>query len=144
MKAVDARAYYASLYGCEENEVEVDHKKWGIEYLICRQPHACKIMTLIPGQQVSMHWHKNKSETFMLVKGVMTVETVSQRGKRTIINLTTPLSSVTIDRMVPHTFYCPDGQEDETIFIEASTEDAPYDSYRMFPSGKRGEALNNW
>lgn len=118
---------------------EIDKKKWGIEDIICREPHACKIMTLIPGQQVSLHWHQMKTETFVLVQGELIVEIFNQKGKRHIIYLTVPLSSITIEQNTPHTFYIPDGQEDNTVFIEASTTDFKDDSYRIYPSGPKGE-----
>ena len=119
-------------------------KEWGTETIICREPHACKIMTLKPGQQVSLHWHANKTETFVLIEGGLTVEIVDQSGKRSIIDLTAPFSSITIDINTPHTFYCPDGQKESTKFIEASTLDSQDDSYRIYPSGPKGEGFINW
>jgi len=119
-------------------------KEWGSEKIICREPHAAKIMTLKPNYQVSMHWHKEKSETFILIEGQMIVELVNQKGTRNVIRLEQPYSSVTIDAMTPHTFYCPDGQKKDTVFIEASTKDHPDDSYRIYPSGPKGQGLDNW
>lgn len=130
--------------GTKFHELEVVEKKWGEEHIICRQPHAAKIMKLKPGYQASMHWHGNKTETFILISGKLTVELVNQKGEREILRLTEPLSSVTINKMTPHIFYCPEGQKQETVFIEASTTDHPDDNYRLFPSGPLGEALRNW
>jgi len=129
------------IHFLQENmtEPEIDEKVWGIETIICREPHACKIMTLFPGQQVSLHWHACKTETFVLVKGKLTVEIFNQKGERNIIHLTAPLSSITIEQNTPHTFYVPDGQEGNTTFIEASTADFKDDSYRIYPSGAKGE-----
>jgi len=134
------------LHFKQENLIEPGFisKKWGTELIISREPHACKIMTLYPNQQVSLHWHAIKTETFVLIKGELVVELINQKGERNIITLTTPCSSITIDKNTPHTFYCPDGQENETIFIEASTEDSPDDSYRIYPSGSKGEGICNW
>ncbi len=124
--------------------VDIDEKEWGIELIIRQEPYACKVMTLFPDKQVSLHWHAKKSETFILIEGHLTVELVNQKGERNIIRLTQPYSSVTIEKNTPHTFYCPDGQEGNTVFIEASDTDAPDDSYRIYPSGPKGEGFINW
>lgn len=123
---------------------EIDNKEWGIETIICREPHACKIMKLFPKQQVSLHWHISKTETFVLIKGGLEIEIINQKGEYSIIHLTTPLSSITIKKNTPHTFYCPEGQIEDTIFIEASTRDFKDDSYRVYPSGPKGKGLANW
>ena len=118
-------------------EIEVVKKEWGEEHIICRNPHAAKIMKLNPTYQVSIHWHAKKTETFILVKGELIVEIINQLGIKEIVLLNTPLSSITINPNTPHTFYTPDFQEEETIFIEASTEDNPNDSFRFCQSGRR-------
>ncbi len=117
-------------------------KKWGSEFIISDQPHAAKIMTLKPNTQVSMHFHREKSETFILIKGAMVVEVVDLKiGKNTKIILEKPYSSITLPVDTPHTFYCPSGQTEETVFIEASTEDQTHDNYRLYAS--RGESPDN-
>ena len=119
-------------------------KAWGSEEIICQQPHACKIMRLKPGFQVSLHWHRNKTETFILIEGELIIEGSEQSGGKYIRHLRDKYSSLTLPIMTPHTFYCPDNQKGETVFVEASTSDDPGDSYRIFPSGRRGETTNSW
>jgi len=121
----------------EFKDLPIAEKKWGCEYLICREPHAAKIMILEPKTQVSLHWHANKSETFILIEGRMTVETISRAGETVVHNLIRKYDSITLQPNTPHTFYCPEGELAPAIFIEASTEDKDDDSYRIFPS--RGE-----
>jgi mannose-6-phosphate isomerase-like protein (cupin superfamily) len=128
----------------DPHRITTDEKVWGTERIICREPHACKIMTLFPGQQVSLHWHANKVETFILTEGHLTVELVNQNGQRNTMRLTKPYSSITIKQNTPHTFYCPDGQEGNTVFVEASTTDYPNDSYRIYPSGPKGKGFIDW
>ena len=125
--------------GNKRNTPKIDTKQWGIEQIICRKPHACKIMTLYPGYAVSFHWHREKTESFLLIEGELIVELIDQWGKPSTIHLTKPYSSVTIEKNMPHTFYCPEDQEGNTVFIEASTTDSPDDSYRIYPSGPRGQ-----
>ena len=110
-------------------------KKWGAELIVCRSPHACKIMVLEPDSQVSMHWHEEKSESFLLVSGELIIETVIiETGHKDIVHLKNKFDSITLPPRVPHTFYCPVSQEEPTIFIEASSEDKSYDNYRIFSS----------
>ena len=132
--AVDIHFHQENMF-----EPEIDEKVWGIETIVCRDAHACKIMTLFPSQQVSLHWHAYKDETFVLIKGELIIEIFNQKGERNIIHLTAPLSSITIKQNTPHTFYVPNGQEGNTTFIEASTADFKNDSYRIYPSGAKGK-----
>ena len=88
----------------ERQGLEVVKKEWGKELIICRAPHACKIMTIKPGYQVSLHWHKDKSETFVLVSGALAVEICLADGTKKGIVLRDPLSSITLPAMTPHTF----------------------------------------
>ena len=118
-------------------------KVWGSEELIQNDRYCVKIMVLEPGHQVSMHWHAIKKETFLLISGELIVETISQRGEKELTLLTKPLDSFTLDRNVPHTFYCPDGQDFNTVFIEASSPDYEDDSFRIFPSRKQEKDSNN-
>lgn len=121
-----------------ENINEYVPKKWGAEYIICRAPHAAKVMVLNPGCQCSLHFHGVKSETFILIQGELELTLCKQDGTQIMDILKEPFSSVTIAPLVPHTFKTPDNQEHPTIFIEASTTDSPNDSYRIYPSrGKK-------
>jgi hypothetical protein len=119
-------------------------KEWGKEEILYT-PHGytVKIMTLKPDYTVSMHFHKEKKETFILQSGKLIVETINlKNGSKSTTYLTEYLDSVTLENDVPHTFYCPDGQVEDTIFLEASTEDNINDSYRFYPSGKKDS--NPW
>jgi mannose-6-phosphate isomerase-like protein (cupin superfamily) len=126
----------------EGSKILYADKKWGSELIICRSPHACKVMVLEPDTQVSMHWHEEKSETFVLIEGEMIVETIIlESGHKDKIILNNKFDSITLPPRVPHTFYCPVGQEEPTVFIEASSEDRSYDNYRIFPS--QGKDVDN-
>jgi len=122
---------------------ELVQKAWGTEQIICRSPHACKIMTVNPGYQVSLHLHKNKTETFILIEGTLTVEAIKQDGVQYKTELWQPYSSITLPAMTPHTFYCSDKQTGPTVFIEASTCDESTDNYRIYPSGKRTKVIDS-
>jgi mannose-6-phosphate isomerase-like protein (cupin superfamily) len=122
--------------------ISPEEKVWGQELIICREPHAAKIMILEPGAQVSLHWHRNKSETFILIQGELIIEGILQSGATRLTRLVDKFSSVTLAPNVPHTFYCDSTQTEPTIFIEASTEDHPDDSYRIYPSRGKEDTDN--
>jgi mannose-6-phosphate isomerase-like protein (cupin superfamily) len=112
-------------------------KEWGSETIYCRFPHAAKVMRLKPGYQVSTHLHCSKTETFILISGQLTVEVFDRHGNNKKVVLEKPFDAITIEYMTPHTFYCPEGQVDHTVFIEASTQDTDEDNYRITKSGPR-------
>ena len=101
------------------------------------QPYATKVMKLIPKYSVSMHFHGEKCETFILIDGELIVELMNPKGDKSIIKLSEPFSSITLKPLTPHTFYTPDDQKKPTIFIESSTRDRLDDSYRFTKSGPR-------
>jgi mannose-6-phosphate isomerase-like protein (cupin superfamily) len=120
-------------------------KAWGAEYIISSQPHACKIMKVLPGGECSLHWHAIKSETFMLIEGVLEVTVVDpSTGVEYVLILDKIYDSITIPPNVPHTFRVGNNSQEPAIFIEASTEDHPDDSYRIYPSrGPAGQDTDN-
>jgi len=143
--STENRFYHAEKQSFREgsNLLKAD-KKWGAELIICRTPHAAKIMVLEPDTQVSMHWHEDKSETFILIEGEMVVETVIiETGHKDVVILKNKFDSITLPPRVPHTFYCPIKQNLPTIFIEASSEDKSNDNYRIFPSQGKEEDVDN-
>jgi mannose-6-phosphate isomerase-like protein (cupin superfamily) len=111
-------------------------KKWGNERILVNKDYASKAMTLYPNMQVSLHFHAEKSESFILLEGQLIVETVNlATGEKTRTLLQNKLDCISIEKMVPHTFYCPEGQEENTVFIEVSTTDYINDSFRLTQSG---------
>lgn len=125
-----------------EVENELVKKVWGTEEHIHNNKHCVKIMRLKPGYQVSLHFHAEKEETFILYSGRLIIESINQLGEKDITELTTPLESFTLFSKVAHTFYCPDDQEKETVFIEASTTDNENDSYRIEQSKQREPVID--
>jgi mannose-6-phosphate isomerase-like protein (cupin superfamily) len=114
---------------------KVEEKKWGKEFIYTLGPeYALKAMTIEPGHQVSMHMHKIKTETFLVVSGVLIVETIEFKTGEKSIHTLNPYDALTLCPESLHTFYCPEDQLSGTIFIEASTQDSPDDNYRVFPS----------
>jgi len=109
-----------------------------------------KVLTLDQGFQSSIHFHVEKTETFLVVRGVVHLEIYDfiKRPKRlepkhlsrkylkfrTVLQLN-EREGVTLYPYTPHRFWteCKKGAE----FIEFSTPDHPDDSYRITRSGPR-------
>ena len=97
-------------------------KIWGSEEWIVNTPEYCgKILTLKRGFRCSMHYHKNKDETFFLIDGRILLEYGSEQ--RVMI----PGESQRIEPEVLHRFT---GLDDSRI-VEFSTHHEESDSYRV-------------
>jgi len=114
-------------------------KEWGQEeILVANDLYTIKAMHVKPGYSLSFHLHREKVESFVLIKGKLIVDLVSTKTTdQTEVLLEKPFDTLTLENMVIHSFHCPDGQEEETIVMECSTYDDPSDSYRFVKSHKR-------
>jgi len=107
-------------------------KVWGKEYWIVNNDRYCgKELHLKEGYQSSLHYHKDKDETFYIIKGSMFLEVENNStwelillGKGDIID---------IPKGVKHRFSTFD---DDCIFIEFSSHHDDNDTYREELSGK--------
>jgi len=101
-------------------------KEWGKEIWIVNRDYCGKKLILNKGFRCSMHYHKNKDETFYILRGKVLMETGNK--KQIII----PGHSILITPNTKHRFT---GLEDSEI-IEFSTHHDDSDSYRDEVSGK--------
>ena len=118
---------------------QINEKVWGNEVSIGYEPYyTVKLMTITPGYQCSIHSHSFKTESFYLISGKLTVETINTKtGITTITNLTEGFDNITILPNTPHRFYCAD--DNEVKFIEVSTAEYTDDNNRFAPSGPRAK-----
>ena len=126
----------AELVGLAGDQVAVIQKDWGREHILPSNGYTTKIMRVVPGGRCSLHFHRNKNETFILIEGQLHVEFYEPNSTKHSCWLTEPLSAVVLPACTPHTFSVPKDQEGPSTFIESSTEDDPHDSYRLTKSGK--------
>jgi mannose-6-phosphate isomerase-like protein (cupin superfamily) len=115
---------------------EIIPKVWGSEKIIVNGPLYCgKILTVIPnGMACSIHYHKNKTETFYILHGQLEFEKYDPKGKlieRTVLKTG---HTLTLPPSTPHRFWV---LNEICEFVEFSTHDDPLDSYRLVPSGPR-------
>lgn len=126
----------ATVTGILDNkQYQVVEKQWGRELIIHGDRYTTKIMEVKPGFKCSVHFHGEKSETFVLVQGQLNVEFYEPDSTKHVVLLEEPMSSVVLPRLTPHTFSVPKDQKEPSIFVESSTPDSPEDSYRLTRSG---------
>lgn len=101
-------------------------KEWGKEEVIVNRDYCGKKLILNKGFRCSMHYHKNKEETFYILKGKVLLEIGMQK------NIMLPGDSILIKPCQKHRFT---GLEDSEI-MEFSTHHEDSDSYRDELSGK--------
>lgn len=103
-------------------QVTIVPKLWGYEkWLENNEKYCCKILSLNKGYQCSLHYHKNKDETFLVTEGHIRLELGGE-----VIDMR-PGSFVRVLPNMPHRFA---GLENSLI-IEISTHHEEDDSYRV-------------
>lgn len=110
--------------------IDIVPKVWGYEKWIENNvKYCCKILSLNRGYQCSLHYHKEKDETFMVTQGHVRLELGDE-----VLHLR-PGSFV---RVPPGTHHRFTGMEDSLI-MEVSTHHDEADSYRIEESRKAPE-----
>ncbi len=113
------------------DNVAIVPKLWGYEkWLENNDKYCCKILSLNKGYQCSLHYHKNKDETFLVTKGRIRLEL----GSETML-----LDKGDFVRVLPGTQHRFAGIENSLI-IEMSTHHEDKDSYRIEKSRKMDDA----
>jgi quercetin dioxygenase-like cupin family protein len=111
----------------EKLKVKEVEKEWGKEIWMANSELYCgKKLILNKGKRCSIHFHKNKDETFYIDEGLILLEL---NDASEIIN---PGEAVRIKKNEKHRF---SGLKD-SVLIEISTHHEEEDSYRDEPSGE--------
>jgi N-acetylneuraminate synthase len=116
------------------------NKLWGYEIWIENNSEYCgKHLHVVPNHKCSVHYHKNKKETFYIIDGELILEYSTHLDEQSWNNMSgikTILlekgDSFTIDRNIAHRFYT--SLSYPCNFIEISTHHDDNDSYRIIPS----------
>lgn len=116
-------------------------KKWGYEIVIVNNDLYCgKRLHVLPSKWCSVHYHKNKKETFYVISGELKLQYSTtldldywntNSGSITTLILRSG-ESFTIDTMIAHRFTSNTSVFCE--FIEFSTHHDDTDSYRIINS----------
>jgi rfaE bifunctional protein kinase chain/domain len=112
------------------DSVKMVPKLWGYEQWIeNNEKYCCKILGLNKGFQCSLHYHKNKDETFLVTSGHVRLELGDQ---------VMHMRQGSFARVLPNTPHRFAGIEDSVI-MEVSTHHEDSDSYRIEESRKMDE-----
>jgi len=116
-------------------------KKWGYEIVIVNNDLYCgKRLHVLPSKWCSVHYHKNKKETFYVISGELKLQYSTtldldywntNSGSITTLILRSG-ESFTIDTMIAHRFTSNTSVFCE--FVEFSTHHDDTDSYRIINS----------
>ena len=114
-------------------------KAWGHEQILVSGPlYTLKRLTILPGFRCSLHYHKLKSETFLVVSGTLRLELQQVTPEGVALGplrpeVLWPGQQYTLAPCTAHRFY--PATHEPCVFLEVSTEDLATDSYRLEPSG---------
>lgn len=114
-------------------------KKWGYEIWIENNSLYCgKHLHVIPKHWCSVHYHKNKKETFYVINGELKLEYSNNLEKTAWLNSSSVMAktivlkkgqSFTLEPMIAHRFTS--NCDYSCDFIEISTFHEDSDSYRI-------------
>lgn len=112
------------------NSVGEVKKGWGHEQIWASTADYCgKFLHFNSGTQFSMHFHKDKKETWYCLSGKFLIETIDTLDAKVYCVDFIPGQVWTNNTLEPHRIMC---LEAGTI-IEVSTADDPSDNYRVLP-----------
>ena len=102
--------------------MEEIEKLWGYEKILISTPlYAAKEIHLVEGSQCSLHYHKDKDETFIVMEGEVVIELED------VIHYLKAGTVLHIKPYQKHRFY---STTPTAMMLEVSTEDKLEDSYR--------------
>lgn len=105
-------------------------KGWGSEYIWVSNDHYCgKFLNFETGTRSSMHFHKEKIETWYVQSGRFEVETINTETSLVTKKILHQGSVHHNDPLVPHRVTCLEAGS----IIEVSTADSVEDNYRIMP-----------
>lgn len=107
-------------------------KGWGHEMILESNEQYCfKLLCFAKeGHQSSFHFHKDKTETWLIQQGKIQVELMDMSDSSTRMEYYEKGQVLHIPPMTPHQVTC---LENDTVIIEASSEDKASDNYRIKP-----------
>lgn len=105
-------------------------KGWGEEEIWVSNDHYCsKFMHFNAGACFSMHFHKEKVETWFVTRGTFKLVKLNTKDASEIELILVPGTVVHNDPLEPHQLFC----ITEGTILEVSTPDSVEDNYRVRP-----------
>jgi mannose-6-phosphate isomerase-like protein (cupin superfamily) len=110
-------------------------KNWGREVVIVNNKDYCgKILEFKAGSKFSMHFHKNKHETFFVLEGLGKMKCINTNDASIYEHDLKPGVILEIEPLSPHQVFA----ESNMKIIEFSTHHEDSDSYRVL----KGDSQN--
>lgn len=111
------------LYGTVE-------KAWGSEEIwVSNDMYCSKFLNFETGKQFSMHFHKNKTESWYVLSGKFEIQYIDTRDASILKVEFNVGDTWTNETLLPHRIIC---LEKGTV-LEVSTPDCVEDNYRVLP-----------
>jgi len=107
-------------------------KAWGHEQIHFNNEHYClkELVFSRRGNDFSMHFHANKRESWLVIKGSFMLEVI-ETGTADIRRMPLTVGGrVDIVPLMPHKLTA---LEDDSVIMEVSTPDHAEDNYRVAP-----------
>lgn len=112
-------------------------KGWGSENIFVSNDYYCgKFLNFNKDAMFSMHFHKDKIETWFVLSGEFYVDLINTTDASVQRILLKPGMTWTNEVMVPHRVIC----VEEGTLLEISTPDSVEDNYRVFPGDSQKNA----
>ena len=103
-------------------------KGWGSEFIFATNDKYCgKFLNFVKGAKFSMHFHKEKDETWYVFKGKFKVIWVDTKDASVHEEIISKGDIWRNKPLVPHQIIC----EEKGFIIEVSTPDSFEDNYRV-------------
>jgi mannose-6-phosphate isomerase-like protein (cupin superfamily) len=111
-------------------KIEVE-KGWGKEVIFAdTEKYAGKFLHFsYSGSKMSMHFHKEKDETWIVVAGSFLLRTIDTRNAHINESILCKGDTWRNPPLLPHQLVA---LQDNSIVFEVSTTDDPQDNYRVF------------
>ena len=113
-------------------------KGWGKELIFATTDKYCgKLMFFDKkGAKFSMHFHKDKDESWYVLNGSFTLHTLDTKTADMETTILTKGETWRNEPLLPHQLIA---MEDNSIIIEVSTPDSVEDNYRIAPGDSQKE-----
>jgi mannose-6-phosphate isomerase-like protein (cupin superfamily) len=115
-------------------------KGWGHELIWATNDKYCgKLMKFNKGAKFSMHFHREKDETWLVLNGKFIVRHIDTDDASVYENELIEGDTWHNQPLSPHQLEC----IEEGTIIEVSTPDSVEDNYRVFPGDSQRENISN-
>ena len=115
-------------------------KGWGHEDIWVTNDKYCgKMLHFTRDKKFSMHFHKEKEETWFVISGKFLVRSIDTTDASVHEQILEPGDVWHNPALLPHQLYC----MEEGVICEVSTPDSVEDNYRVIPGDSQSENYPN-